>query len=658
MVVLAVSLAVVCLLRRLRVPPVVGFLLAGAVVGPGGLGLAHDREGIGALAEIGVVLLLFTIGLKFSLQEIARLKVWVFGAGTAQVMLTLGAVMLLARWLGLPTATGVFFGFLVALSSTAIVLKLQEQAGESGTPYGRLSLSILILQDIAVVPLLLLVPMLGQPDSDWLKVVLGLGRSLLIVAAILLATAVVLPRLIEAVVRTRSPEIFTLTIILIALGTAMVAGQAGLSLALGAFLAGVVLGGTPYSHHVTAQIMPLRDAFSSLFFVSIGMLVEPRLWVQEPFRTFGLMLGIVLLKALVVTAVGMFFRAGGRASVAAGLSLAQVGEFSFVLAQAGMTHQLLDQETYQTFLSISVLTMAVTPLLVALGRRLSRRSSALDRVQSRLRGVLTGSTGAPPEEEEELRDHVVLVGYGVNGRQVAQAMDRLGVACVVLELNPATAEELRTQGRRVIYGDACQESLLHQASLETARAMVVSIADPVATRCITAIARSVNPRLDIIVRTRFVAEVETLKKQGANVVVPEEFETALRLVGLVMEAYGAAHRTILRELDRIREENYALLREGQAARVKRLSRILSAAGMEEIELGESAPVIGQTLRALDLRGRAGVLVVALHREPQLYTSPDPDLALAPGDTLVLFGEDPGIREAQDILLGPPSEPVP
>ncbi|MCE5218965.1 cation:proton antiporter, partial [bacterium] len=248
MVVLAVSLAVVCLLRRFRVPPVVGFLLAGAVVGPGGLGIAHDREGISALADVGVVLLLFTIGLKFSLQEIARLKVWVFGAGTAQVMLTLGAVMLVARWIELPAATGVFFGFLVALSSTAIVLKLQEQAGESGTPYGRLSLSILILQDLAVVPLLLLVPMLGQPDSDWLKVVLALGRSLLIVAAILLATAVVLPRLIEAVVRTRSPEIFTLTIILIALGTAMVAGQAGLSLALGAFLAGVVLGGTPYSH--------------------------------------------------------------------------------------------------------------------------------------------------------------------------------------------------------------------------------------------------------------------------------------------------------------------------------------------------------------------------------------------------------------------------
>lgn len=656
MVVLAVSLAVVCLLRRFRVPPVVGFLLAGAVVGPGGLGIAHDREGISALADVGVVLLLFTIGLKFSLQEIARLKVWVFGAGTAQVMLTLGAVMLVARWIELPAATGVFFGFLVALSSTAIVLKLQEQAGESGTPYGRLSLSILILQDLAVVPLLLLVPMLGQPDSDWLKVVLALGRSLLIVAAILLATAVVLPRLIEAVVRTRSPEIFTLTIILIALGTAMVAGQAGLSLALGAFLAGVVLGGTPYSHHVTAQIMPLRDAFSSLFFVSIGMLVEPRLWVQKPLETFGLMLGILLLKALVITAVGMFFRAGGRASVAAGLSLAQIGEFSFVLAQAGMTHQLLDQETYQTFLSISVLTMAVTPLLVSLGRRLSRRSSALDRMQSRLRGVLSGGTEAPAEEEE-LHDHVVLVGYGVNGRQVAQAMDRLGVACVVLELNPANAEELRTQGRRVIYGDACQESLLEQASLATARAMVVSIADPVATRCITAIARSFNPRLDIIVRTRFVAEVETLRKQGANVVVPEEFETALRLVGLVMEAYGAAHGTILRELDRIREENYALLREGQAAKAKRLSRILSAAGMEEIELGETAPVIGQTLRALDLRGRAGVLVVALYREPQLYTSPDPDLALAPGDTLVLFGEDAGIREAQDLLLGPPPEAI-
>lgn len=641
LVVIAVSLAVVYGLRRLRVPPVVGFLLAGILIGPGGLGLEQDRTTIESLAEIGVILLLFTIGLKFSLQEMARLKLWVFGAGTAQVVLTMAAVMGLARLAGFDGRLGALLGAMVALSSTAVVLKLQEERGETSTPYGRFSLSVLILQDIAVVPLLLLVPMLAAGDTSPLRLAGGFGWSLVMVAAVLMAARVLFPRLISAVVRTRSPEVFTLTIILVALGTAVISGRAGLSLALGAFLAGVVISETPYSHHVTAQIMPLRDTFSSLFFVSVGMLVEPRLWLQAPLDALGLPLGVVLLKATIVVGIAIAFGVGGRAAVAAGLSLAQVGEFSFILAQAGMQGGLLDAGAHQTFLSVSVITMAATPLLMALGRRLSARAVGL--------GRLRPAWPEPAHDADELRDHVVVVGYGVNGQHVAAALEGLGVQYVVLELNPDTVSRLQQQGLRVVYGDACQDELLTRASVQTARAMVISIADAVAARGIAAMARHLNPDLRIIVRTRFVGEVETLRQQGADDVVPEEFETALQLVALVMGAYGASRRTIERQKDIIRAANYALLREEQPAAEKQLASLLSAADLQEVEIPSGARAVGQSLRQLDLRARSGALVVALLRRGQVMANPDPDTPLEPGDTLVLYSEETAFSAARALL---------
>ncbi len=642
LVVIAVSLVVVYGLRRLRVPPVVGFLLAGIIIGPGGLGLERDRAVIESLAEIGVILLLFTIGLKFSLQEMIRLRLWVFGAGTAQLALTMALVIALARGLGYDGRMGALLGAMVALSSTAVVLKLQEERGETSTPYGRFCLSVLILQDIAVVPLLLLVPMLAASDVGPLRLVAGLGWSLVMVAAVLLAARLLFPRLISAVARTRSPEVFTLTVILVALGTALISGKAGLSLALGAFLAGVVISETPYAHHVTAQIMPLRDAFSSLFFVSVGMLVEPRLWLQAPLEAVGLPLAVVLLKAVVVTVLALAFGVGGRAAVAAGLALAQVGEFSFILAQAGSEAGLLDPDARQTFLSVSVVTMAATPLLMALGRRLSSRAAGL--------GRLRPTWGGPVSlEEEKLQDHVVLVGYGFNGQHVAAALDGLGVEYLVLELNPNTVASLQQQGLRVVYGDACQEELLKRASVQTARAMVVSIADAVAARVIAAVARHLNPQLRIIVRTRFVGEAETLRQQGADEVVPEEFETALQLVALVMGAYGASRRAIERERERIRAANYAVLRGEQPVAERRLASLLSAADLHEVDISPTSGAVGQSLRDLDLRARTGALVVALIRNDEVTPNPDPDKPLQPGDILVLYCEEAALREAESLL---------
>lgn len=648
LIIIVVSLAVVHLVRRIRVPAVVGFLLSGMLLGPGGLALIHDQKTVEILAEVGVALLLFTIGLKFSIQEMLRLKYWVFGAGGLQVLLTVGGGFTIARMLGFPVPLGILVGFLTALSSTAIVLKLQEERGETASLHGRLSLSVLIFQDLAVVPMLLLVPMLGTGGTEWQAALLGLVKSLGLVVLLLVAARLLIPRLLEFVVASRSAEVFTLTVIAIAMGTAYVSGEAGLSLALGAFLAGIVISETHYSHHVTAQILPLRDALSSVFFVSVGMLVHTEHWLAMGGTLAAVTFGLVLLKTLVVLVVTMLFGLGLRNGLIAGLALAQVGEFSFLLLDAAAGNELLDEGMRQLFLSASVLTMMLTPLMMVAGERLALWLEPL-----------AGSLGRPRWERETgdageivgLSKHVIIIGYGVNGHNVARALAKLDVPLVVVELNPRTVREIREEGTHVVYGDACQEALLHQAGLERAQVLVIAIADPVAARCITAVARQMNAELHIVVRTRFVAEVEGLLASGANEVVPEEFETSLELVALTMAAYGATQRDIEQERALIRSEGYALLR-GKTdvpADHPSLRLLLTATDVMEVSLDEVSPAVDRTLRQLDLRHRTGATLIGLMRRGIVSGNPDPDTPLLAGDTLLLFGEKAALHEARKML---------
>jgi len=641
LIIVIVSLVVVCVLRRFRVPAVVGFLVSGMLLGPGGFGVIGDSHAVEALAEIGVALLMFTIGLKFSLREMARLKRWVFGGGTVQVALTIAATFGLARAAGFGANTALFLGFVLALSSTAIVLKLQEERGETHAPHGQLSLSILIFQDLAVVPLLLLVPVLREQTGDWWGPALGLLKSVGLVALLLVAARLLIPRLLEPVVRTRSPEVFTLAVIAIALGTAYVSSQAGLSLALGAFLAGIVISETDYAHHVTAQILPLRDALSSVFFVSVGMLVEPAAWLAGGATLAGLTVGVITLKLLIVCGVALLLRLGVRNALLAGLALAQIGEFSFLLVSAAGDGALLDAAGRQMLLSVSVLTMGLTPLLMALTPWASRLT----------RGPV--ATGTAAEEAPDLQDHVVIVGYGVNGRNVARALGQLQAPFVVVELNPWAAREMRDEGVRVVFGDACQQSLLRQAGVARARVLVIAIADPLAAKCIAAVARGMNPDLHIVVRTRFVAEVDELSRLGAQDVVPEEFETSLELLARVMAAYGAPTWAVERERAAIRRHGYQALRHDtpEAAAGPPLALLLSSADVAAVDLTAAAAATGRTLRELDLRAQTGAAVVALVRGTEALVNPSADEALRADDRLLLFGTPAALTAATERLQG-------
>ncbi|HYE80481.1 MAG TPA: cation:proton antiporter, partial [bacterium] len=406
------ALLTVYLLGKLRVPPMVGFLVAGVAIGPGALGLVSDPHDIEVIAEIGVALLLFSIGLKFSLTELVAMRELVLGVGVGQVVATVGVVVGIATTLGLAFPEGLFLGFLLALSSTAIVLKLLELRGETGSRHGRIVLAILILQDLTIIPMMLVTPALAGEGGSMAAVGMALVKALAMVVLLLVVTRRVFPWLLDRFVNLQSREVFTIGTLLLALGTAYAATLAGLSLALGAFLAGIVLADSDYSHQILAEITPFRDTFASLFFISVGMLADPRLMVQQPLLIVGLTAGAITLKALVAGGLVALFGFGGRVAVLSGIALAQVGEFSFILAQVGTDAGLFKESLYQPFLAVSVLAMAATPWLVGASHGIAEKIGDFIAARREVPGV--------SRHDQDLSDHVIIVGYGINGRNVAR----------------------------------------------------------------------------------------------------------------------------------------------------------------------------------------------------------------------------------------------
>lgn len=665
-IVMGVSIAAVYALKPLKIPAIVGFLLAGVLIGPGGLALVRDRHDIELLAEVGVVFLLFSIGLKFSLGELLRMKALVLGVGGLQVGVTVGLALGLGRLLGLEAAQAAFLGMLLAMSSTAIVLTVLEERGETSSLHGRVIIAVLIFQDLAVVPFMLLVPLLGGQGATAGQMATTLLRSVGVILGILAAARWVFPWVIERVVRTRSREAFALLTFGVALGTAYAAGLAGMSLALGAFLAGLVISESDYSTQIVTEIAPIRDALSSLFFVSVGMLVDVGAFLERPHVSVGLVLAVMLAKWLVVAAVALGFGFGPRIATLVGLGLAQIGEFSFILAQAGAGLGLLEPAAYQQFLGVSVVTMALTPFGLMASHWLAGRTQGVSWLASTLRGAPSadgaGEGGAGGHGGGhghggglDLADHVVVVGFGVNGRNVARVLRQLDVPVAVLELNPFTVRKLREEeGLEAVYGDSTRGPVLEAVGVPRARVLVVAVSDPVSARETVAVARKLAPELVILVRTRYLAEVPHLYKLGATEVAVEEFETSLELATLVMLAFGAPERVVAREREAIRAERHEALRAGDAGRPLRrrtsLATLAQAADFDELELTSDAPGVGRTLGELRLRERAGASVVAVTRGGKVEGNPGAGFRLEAGDLLVAFGTPEQLEGARRVLL--------
>jgi CPA2 family monovalent cation:H+ antiporter-2 len=635
-ILLAIAIPVAALAHRVRLPTVAGFLVAGVAIGPHGFALISRPDTVTELAELGVMLLLFTIGLEFSLTRIVRLGRLVLQGGSLQVVGTLLVAAAAASfWFGVSWNRALFYGSLVALSSTAIVLKIYADRVELDSPPGRVVVSILLFQDLCVVPLMLLVPVFAHADSGpvtgiWTAV----GTSLLVVVGLMLAGRVVVPRILDRVVLLKNRELFTLCIAFFGVGAAFVTASFGLSLALGAFLAGLLISESEYGLQAVSDVRPFRDTFSGIFFISVGMLLDTGFVGSSLVLVVATVGAVLLLKIVVTTAVVLSLRRSFQTSLISGIGLAQVGEFSFVLARVGAPLGLFAGHDYQLFISSSILTMMLTPFLIAAARPVAERLS-------RYLGVPEVSLRAPERAElAELRDHAIIVGYGLSGQHLARVLRAAGLAYVVLEQNGQLVRRGREEGVRVLFGDGTRQEVLEEVGIASARVIVFAIASPTDERRGVAIAHRLNPAARILVRTRYVLAIDELMRLGATEVVVEEFEATLELFARVLEFYEIPTNTIHRELDAVRNEHYRILREGSLSdlRLDALRHLGVHGALDLVEVEDGAPAVGESPTSLNLRRVTGAIVIAVIRSGKALYRPDPTFGFRPGDTVVLVGD--------------------
>jgi CPA2 family monovalent cation:H+ antiporter-2 len=630
-IIFGLSIGVIILCHRLRIPPIIGFLLTGLLAGPHGLGLVQATHEVEMLAEIGVILLLFVIGLEMSFDELLRLRKPVFLGGGAQVLLTIMLVDAVALFLGASPGQAIFFGFLAALSSTAIVLKMLNERAELNAPHGRVSLGILIFQDIIVVPMMLLVPLLaGQSANVSQTLLLLIAKSLLIAGTLYILAKKVLPWVLYCVVRTRSRELFLMTTLGLCFSIALLTSKFGLSLSLGAFLAGLLISESEYSLNALEGILPFRDVFTSLFFISIGMLLNVGFFLEHILIVAAISGLVILVKGMIATGAGLIIGYPLRVAAQSGLGLGQVGEFSFVLAGVGGSAGLIAGNEYQLFLAASILTMALTPVLIAMAPKIA------DRLPWGAGPLLPNGQ----RESGELEDHLIIVGFGIGGRHLARAAQMANVRYVIIEMNPDTVRQEKAKGEPIFYGDAAHNAVLEHAGIRKARILAIVIADPAASRHITDTAHRLNPGLHIVARTRFVSEIEPLRDLGAKEVVPEEFETSVEIFNRVLSAYLVPRRDIERFTSDIRAEGYGLLRRVQTAVEPScdMSGVCSGFDVVAMKLDPGAFLDGKSLEQATLRKVHGLNVVAVQRKGEMIANPEAGFVLQAGDVVYVFAE--------------------
>jgi CPA2 family monovalent cation:H+ antiporter-2 len=639
---LAASIPIVVLLRKVRLPSLAGFLLVGVLLGPHALGWIQAREEVESLAEIGVALLLFTIGLEFSIPRLLLLRRALFLGGGGQVLTTIAVVTASAWALGVEPRTAVLFAFLAATSSTAVVLKTYSDEGQIETPHGQFSVAVLLFQDLAVIPLLLLLPVVsGESGGGVLAFAVAIGKAILGVGTVLLVARFGFSRLATVVVRSGGRELFTLFIVLAALGAAWVTQTLGLPLALGAFVAGLVISESEYSHQVVDEILPFRDVFNALFFVSVGMLLDASILVREPLVVLGLCLAVSFIKGGIVFGLAWWLRGSRRVAFLAAATLFQVGEFSFVLAQQAGALGVLEGDYEQRFLAVAVLTMLVTPFVIQGAHHWVERASA------------AGGGATRPGDGGAERTQVLVAGYGMTGKNLSRVLQATAIQHRILEMDPDLVRVAKAGGAQIVLGDASRSDALSQAGIEHVRVFVVAINDPAATRRAVTLARRQAPGVQIIVRTRFLTDTEDLLRLGANQVVPEDFETSLEIFARVLRDLHVPQGMIAVQTEIIRREGYQLLRGpvAEARHLEVLGEVLANMAVDTIFVGSTSSSCGRSLGELAFRARSGATVLSAVRAENEIQGPGADFVLEPGDLLVVRGNHDQLDRARDLIAG-------
>jgi len=647
---LATSVVAVATVRLFHQPPVLGYLVVGVAIGPHALAWVPDTAETHHLAELGIVFLMFSIGLEFSLPRLRSMRSIVLGLGMTQVILTLGAT-LVAGWalgsyfnIGMP---GTFaLGAALAMSSTAILMKLMVERLELETEHGRRIVGVLLLQDLAVVPLLVIVPSLTAPPAQMgMAILIASAKAAALLAVLLLGGRSLLRAWFHLVARRRSQELFMLNLLLLTLGLAWLADRVGLSPALGAFVAGILLSETEYRHHVEEDVKPFRDVLLGLFFVTIGMALDLRVVLaQLPWVIAALVVPMGFKFALTL-GLARLFGANPGTAIKTALPLAAAGEFGFVLINLAADHQMLPSPLQQVVLAAMLLSMLTTPFLLASGARLALRFGGSEWM---LRALELHRIAARSMSTER---HVVIGGYGRSGQHLAKMLEQENIGYVALDLDPDRVREAAAAGHTVVYGDAARRETLMVAGITRAAALVVSFSDVRAALRVIAFAHELNPRVPVIVRTQDDADLDRLLAAGATEVVPEVFEGSLMLGSHALVLLGIPLARVIRRVRDARDSRYRLLRgyfHGADDMEGGLEESLQVR-LHSIALEADAPAVGRSLSELDLAD-TGVEVTAVRRRGILGDNPSGDLVLQAGDIVVLRGTVAALEAGEQRLL--------
>ncbi len=642
------------LAHRLRQPVLLGYLLGGIVVGPAGLGWVSQEGDIQTLAEVGVALLLFALGIEFSLADLLKVRRIALGGGSLQVLLTMSLTAGLALGIGLVETIpqAIFLGAVLSLSSTAVVLKSLIERNEVQTPHGQAMLAILITQDLSLGIMLAVLPALDQPpESVGLAVLIALVKSISFLLGALVAGRWLVPRLMQGIAQTGSQELFVLSVFALCLGVALLTAAIGLGIAMGAFVAGLMLSQVEYADHALDSVLPMRDIFATLFFASIGTLIDPGFLLANTPILLGLVAVVMLGKALIVTPVVAGLGYPLKTALTVGLGINQIGEFSFVLASVAEELDLFSPRLYGLTVGTTAITLLVTPFLLRATPLIADQLDSWPWLARQLHQQrIVPSIGVEPG----LKDHIVVAGYGRVGQTLVRLLRSQGYTVLVIDNNEATLQSLRQEDIPYLYGDASSDRVLEKAALEKALALAIALPDPLATRLTLKRALSHAPDLEITVRAHSNREIDSLYQLGAREVVQPEFEASLEMGSHTLLSLGHSPGVVQEAVNEYRKSRYrSLISNRWLAAIPPNDLSLAMEGLQGkwYELEAQSPLVGQTLAAANVRKYTGATIMQIRRSGQTLTYPEPQVTLESGDKLLVVGDVRERASFEDLIQG-------
>lgn len=636
--IILVATLVVLLFARFRLSSLIGFLFTGMLIGPTGFALVKLEHELELMAEVGVMLLMFNIGLEFSIERIKQMKFEVLVLGTLQIFITMAGIFLLAIFLSFTPQQAFLLATVISMSSTAIVLKTLQDKQQLRSPSGKIMIGILLFQDICIVPFLIIIPMLGKASQfEVLPIMIKFSYAIGLMVLVFALAKYVLPKIIDVVFSARVNELFMTFSLGLCFGLALLTYKAGFSLAMGSFIAGAILAESIYHYQIESDVKPLKNVFLSIFFISVGMLLNLDFVKQNILSVSVLTLSIIAFKAIIVFSILLVFKQPTNIAFRTGITISQIGEFSFMLLNMAKPTFLISEENYQFFLSATVFSMLVSPFLFYAGEKLA----TVKKFQA------NGYS-----EATHVNNEVIIVGFGINGINLSRIFKSLKISYKIIEINPVTVKNYKAKGEAIYFGDSTSIANLTSLGIKNANMMVIAISDSEATYKTLEISRKLNPDLYIIVRSEYISQIEPLYQKGANVVISQEFEASLEITSHVLKYFGVAEPLVRIKSDIIRKRRYGFFNETNTSDGLKIADLAAIHELNDTYfVHKSSLIAGQTIGSIfnNTTDIINIEIIGVIRNKNIITGLSADFIIEPLDTLIIFGAQKELENAISYL---------